>query len=233
MNLFANILTFNRINYVKNLIPQVSEFCDKVVVVDSFSTDGTYEWMKKHIKDFNIDLYQNKWIGYGEQRQFCLDKTPIDSWILRIDSDEIPSLGMRKYVRDFLELIHLEKNKSLGFYIPIYTLYKELYLYSPSLFGAEIRLWYNNGKTYWTKGIHELIVGDIPQKVLPKFIALINLERMDSEMVRKKKNEYKNLNVFVRDYDEKVILKEIPECLTFDLSRDILIKFNKFKELQI
>jgi glycosyltransferase involved in cell wall biosynthesis len=58
-------------------------WCDEIVVVDSFSTDGTVEICRQ----FTNIIIQRKWAGYGDQKAFAHSKATKD-WVLMIDADE-------------------------------------------------------------------------------------------------------------------------------------------------
>ena len=61
------------------------EWCDDIVVVDSFSTDETIELCKKR----NIQSVQHKFSGFGSQRNWALTEVPLNhEWILILDADE-------------------------------------------------------------------------------------------------------------------------------------------------
>ena len=47
--LSALIITYNEMGYIERCIESVS-FADEIVVVDSFSTDGTFEYLQNHPK---------------------------------------------------------------------------------------------------------------------------------------------------------------------------------------
>jgi glycosyltransferase involved in cell wall biosynthesis len=60
-------------------------WCDDVIIVDSFSTDGTERISKAHGARF----FQHKFEGFGSQRNWALDETePKHPWILVLDADE-------------------------------------------------------------------------------------------------------------------------------------------------
>lgn len=61
------------------------EWCDDVVVVDSFSTDGTLEICSKQ----NVRSAQHAFSGFGDQRNWALDELQLKhQWILILDADE-------------------------------------------------------------------------------------------------------------------------------------------------
>ena len=77
-------------------------FCDRILIVDSFSTDSTEQIARDHGAIF----IQNKWPGNAKQVQYGLDwleaNAPTD-WVLMLDCDEIISLDLRKSILAALE----------------------------------------------------------------------------------------------------------------------------------
>lgn len=69
---------------MKNLLPRV----DKVLIVDSYSDDGSPSKLNKYE---NVDIIQNAWINYANQfdfgQSFICNNYKVD-YILRIDADE-------------------------------------------------------------------------------------------------------------------------------------------------
>jgi glycosyltransferase involved in cell wall biosynthesis len=65
-------------------------WCDEIVVVDSFSTDGTV----KICREFTDRVYQHEWLGYVGQRNLVREMSS-HPWIFFLDSDEEVSEGLR------------------------------------------------------------------------------------------------------------------------------------------
>ena len=60
-------------------------WCDDVIVVDSFSSDGTRAICEQRGARF----FQNRFEGFGHQRNWAIDHTvPKHEWILILDADE-------------------------------------------------------------------------------------------------------------------------------------------------
>ena len=73
------------------------EWCDEVVVVDSFSQDKTYEISKQ----YTALVFQHPWEGYIAQKNYIrsLARHP---WILFVDADEVVSDDLRAEIeREF------------------------------------------------------------------------------------------------------------------------------------
>ena len=61
------------------------DWCEDVIVVDSFSTDRT----EAICRDRGVRFFQNRFEGFGSQRNWALDNTqPRHQWILILDADE-------------------------------------------------------------------------------------------------------------------------------------------------
>jgi glycosyltransferase involved in cell wall biosynthesis len=81
----AIILTYNEEIHLQRCIDSIKNICERIIVVDSFSTDRT----EKIAELNNVDFYQNKWVNYATQFNWGLKNTNISSdWVLRIDADE-------------------------------------------------------------------------------------------------------------------------------------------------
>lgn len=84
-DLTAIILTKNEEKNLPECLESLHGFAERVVVVDSKSTDCTLDIAKK----FNADIYTNEFINYAKQFNWAIDHTNITTkWTLRIDADE-------------------------------------------------------------------------------------------------------------------------------------------------
>ncbi|WP_299228821.1 glycosyltransferase family 2 protein [uncultured Psychroserpens sp.] len=81
--LSALIITYNEIDHIDAVIEHLN-FADEIIVVDSYSTDGTFERLSElaHVK---VILHEFK--NFAEQRNFAIEQATCE-WILFIDADE-------------------------------------------------------------------------------------------------------------------------------------------------
>lgn len=93
--LTALIITYNEMGYIEKCIDSVS-FADEIIVVDSFSTDGTFEFLKSHPK---VKVIQNPFENFTAQKSFTL-KQATNDWVLFLDADEIVSNALQQEIVD-------------------------------------------------------------------------------------------------------------------------------------
>jgi len=75
-------------------------WCDELFVVDSNSTDSTAE----RAKEAGAQVVAQKFLGFGEQRNFALDLPNMKSeWVLFLDADERATSDFAKTVRSAVE----------------------------------------------------------------------------------------------------------------------------------
>ncbi|HEU4639988.1 MAG TPA: glycosyltransferase family 2 protein, partial [Candidatus Binatia bacterium] len=91
------------------------QWCDEIVVVDSFSIDRTVEICRQ----FTNNIIQRKWAGYGDQKAFAHSKTTKD-WVLMIDADEEVPPELQKEIR---EQLAVSGTLCSGFLVPRLVFY--------------------------------------------------------------------------------------------------------------
>jgi glycosyltransferase involved in cell wall biosynthesis len=104
VNLVASLIVKNELGrYLKPCIEHLEAFCDSIVVVDDFSSDGTFEWLaERKVTVMQVPSNDEFFSGHeGRRRQYLLDYTlgQQPDWVLSIDADEFISDGdlMRSY----------------------------------------------------------------------------------------------------------------------------------------
>lgn len=105
MSISIIIITYNEEENIKDCLESV-KWADEIIVVDSFSTDKTIAICKQ----YTDKVFQNKWEGYGIQKQFALEKATQD-WVLSIDADE-------RVTTDLKDEIFSTKLDKDAYYIP-------------------------------------------------------------------------------------------------------------------
>lgn len=89
----AIILSFNEEVHIARCIERLWPVVERIVVVDSFSTDRTVEIAKS----LGAEVIQNKWKNYAAQFQWGVNNAHITTdWTMRIDSDEYLEDGLKE-----------------------------------------------------------------------------------------------------------------------------------------
>lgn len=89
----AVFITFNEIINIDEVIDNVS-FADEIIIVDSFSTDGTTERIKLQPK---VKLIQRPFKDYTDQKSFAMSQASND-WVLFMDADERLTDALREEI---------------------------------------------------------------------------------------------------------------------------------------
>ena len=99
MTLTVLILTFNEERHISRAISSVSRIADRIVLVDSGSTDNTVQIAGK----LGAEVLQNSWINYSAQFNWGLDHLSDETeWIMRFDADEIVSTDLAIEIAEHL-----------------------------------------------------------------------------------------------------------------------------------
>jgi len=83
--LSALAITYNEEENIERYVKSLS-FADEIIIVDSYSTDGT----AKLARSLDVKFIQKKFVDFSEQRNFAIDQASHD-WILFFDLDEVVS----------------------------------------------------------------------------------------------------------------------------------------------
>lgn len=87
------IITFNEEKNTREVL-ECFDFCDEIIVVDSFSTDKTIEIAREFT---NVKIIQNKFEDFTKQRNLALDAAKND-WVLFLDGDERITSQLREEI---------------------------------------------------------------------------------------------------------------------------------------
>lgn len=83
MKLSAAIITYNEERNIERCLLSLQGVADEILVVDSFSTDGTEAICKR----FGARFIQHAFEGHIQQKNYAISQTTGD-WVLSLDADE-------------------------------------------------------------------------------------------------------------------------------------------------
>jgi len=145
------VLTTNNRRTIEPCLKSLS-WAEELVVVDSFSTDGTFEICQQ----YTDKVYQRRWPGFRDQYQYAADLTTRD-WIMFVDADEEIPPELAEEIRT--ELNGRAKDFD-GYFVYRRTYYLGRWIrYGGWYPDGEIRL-YRRDKGKWEGGLHAKLVVD-------------------------------------------------------------------------
>lgn len=96
------ILTYNEALHIERAIRFVRPFAREILVVDSFSNDGTPDLARAA----GARVIQNQFVIYAQQFQWALDCGDISTeWIMRLDADEIVEANLATTIHEQLPCV--------------------------------------------------------------------------------------------------------------------------------
>lgn len=94
----AIVTTYNEEREIAECIRSL-EWCDEILVVDSYSTDGTVDIICSFPQ---VRLIQHTYYGSAAQKNWAMDRTSHE-WILIFDADERCTSELRREIEELLE----------------------------------------------------------------------------------------------------------------------------------
>ena len=93
----ALVITYNEIGYIEKCLESIA-FADEIIVIDSYSTDGTYEYL---LQQENVRVIQHPFKNFTAQKSYALEQARND-WILFVDADEVVTEQLRDEIQETL-----------------------------------------------------------------------------------------------------------------------------------
>ena len=97
--LTALVHTLNEADQIADCLSTL-DWADEILLLDSFSTDGTVELVREHFP--RVRIIQREYLGAAAQKNFGLDNVTND-WVLVVDADERVTPELRDEIRRTLE----------------------------------------------------------------------------------------------------------------------------------
>jgi glycosyltransferase involved in cell wall biosynthesis len=177
------IITLNEAPNIENTLRAVN-WCDEVIVIDSFSTDNTIEIAQK----LGCKIFQRPFKGYGDQKNFGIQQAKND-WILSIDADEVLSAEISQEIQILLRTEPKEK----GFFLPISLIFQGKILRFCGEYGMlHLRLFNRLFGQYDTNLVHEDVHIEGKKGKLKHHILHYSYQNMDDYFT--KSNQYASLS---------------------------------------
>ncbi|WP_407534776.1 glycosyltransferase family 2 protein [Elizabethkingia miricola] len=144
------IITYNE---ERNIAAVLScfNFCDEIIVVDSFSTDKTVEIAQQNPK---VKVYQQEFVDYTKQRNKALSLAEND-WVFFLDGDERTTPNLEK---EIIETINDKDSKDAYYIYRIFFVGQKKINFSGTQNDKNFRL-FRKSKAFYTetKKVHETL----------------------------------------------------------------------------
>jgi len=144
------IITYNE---ERNIAAVLScfNFCDEIIVVDSFSADKTVEIAQQNPK---VKVYQQEFVDYTKQRNKALSLAEND-WVFFLDGDERTTPDLEK---EIIETINNKDSKDAYYIYRIFFVGQKKINFSGTQNDKNFRL-FRKSKAFYTetKKVHETL----------------------------------------------------------------------------
>lgn len=97
INLTVIFTTFNEEDNIEVALQSVQGWANEILVVDSFSTDGTMEILK----EYETKIFQREYINPSNQKNWIIPQAQ-NEWVLIMDADERTTPEMRNEITQIL-----------------------------------------------------------------------------------------------------------------------------------
>lgn len=158
------IITYNEEKNIREVL-ECFDFCDEIIIVDSFSTDKTLEIARTFP---NVKIIQNAFEDFTSQRNLALDHASND-WVLFLDGDERITPKLKKEIVE--ELNKPDQKDAYYFYRKFFFAGKPMN-FSGTQTDKNFRLFRRSKARYTSeKKVHETLhvdgtIGELKNKLL-------------------------------------------------------------------
>jgi hypothetical protein len=230
MRLVANVMSNNEIIYLKYLLPCLDKFCDDIVVVN---TDGNEEVKKL------VEKYDGKFLIFKNEgdcsakRNHGLNVCADGDWILRIDTDEMPTYSFIKNIR--YDLLEAEIQNVDRILVGIFHLTDFLVCKEES--GIELRLFKKNKTCRYEGKTHEILACDYFPGLgatLPDGDVLVHFKYMDTQKTRDNIRDIREGKLFYdpKDLRRRLTQNDVPLPVNFEypIGRELYAYFLRCRQ---
>ncbi len=95
LDLAVGLTTFNSMRTLERVLESVRGLASKIVAIDSGSTDGTIECLRR----FNAEIVPLAWKGHVPGKRAAVEHAAPHEWVLILDSDESLEGDLRDSIR--------------------------------------------------------------------------------------------------------------------------------------
>lgn len=142
------MIVYNGEKYLSEVLKSAKKIADEIIIViDARTTDKT----AKIAKEFGAKTYIQKWLGYGKQKNFVVNKTK-NNWVFSLDYDEVLD---NKLIDD---IKHKNLSGHNGFYVARKNLFGKKWVRGCGWYPDwQLRLYRKDKLFFEEKEVHETV----------------------------------------------------------------------------
>lgn len=140
------LLTFNEQVNIRRCLKSLS-WCDDIVLIDSFSSDGTCDIAC----EFGVRIFKRKFDNFAEQRNFALNFADLKyDWVLHVDADEEVTECLHQ---ELIDIVNSPIDSFKGYYISSRLYYMGSWLKYAGMYPSyQARFGLKNEMTFYMHG---------------------------------------------------------------------------------
>jgi len=172
----VSVIAYNEERNIRDCLDSVT-WAGEIVVVDSFSDDATLEIAK----EYSDKVFQRKWTGINDQRNFALEKCTRD-WVLCIDADERVTPALRGEIERVLKA---GDGRCCGYLIPRLNYYFGRWMKHGGWYpNHRLRLFRRDKGRFGDNDPHDLVLLDGPTRTLRGDLLHYSFESFEDQIER-------------------------------------------------
>lgn len=161
-NLIINMMVKNEIRYIKQTLASTLPFIENAIIIDTGSTDGTREYLRKiatkntkvHYQEININKDSTVWNGNHisqpltnvRNTMLARSKELGFGWVLQVDGDEIYTKQAMDSLIENINKLHLPGyERAAGIMVPIKWCVSDTHYVAPGPFDKTFRVMRSDG----------------------------------------------------------------------------------------
>ena len=149
----AVLITYNEITNIDAVLTNL-QFADEIIVVDSLSTDGTLERIKKRGK---VKVIERPFLNFTDQKSYAMSQASND-WVLFMDADERLTDSLKN---EILNTVNSQTKTVAFFFYRIFMFQEKVLRYSGWQSDKNYRLFRKSKVNFTTERVvHETLVVD-------------------------------------------------------------------------